>query len=196
MTNSAVDKALTDICICTLQVLITLWNLTPLRNSVKKEGWEYTKEIADEYGHAPPTPRPYEDITIPRGIQQAPAASVGRKEPRQVYSDETSLSEIRYEVDPRGPPPKFSNDGYEADDDARRRRAANSGRDEMEMEDIGGYREIDRHSERSGGAQVLPPAYPDAQRPQEEPTYAQVDKSKKKMYKLQGTDGPTTDSWV
>ena len=175
--------------------MITLWNLTPLRNSVKKEGWEYTKEIADEYGHAPPTPRPYEDITIPRGVQQAPATSVGRKEPRPVYSDETSLPEIRYEVDPRGPP-KFSDDGYEADDDARRRRAANSGRDEMEMEDIGGYREIDRHSERTGGAQVLPPAYPDAQRPQEEPTYAQVDKSKKKMYKLQGTDGPTTDSWV
>ena len=150
-------EALTDICICTLQVLITLWNLTPLRNSVKKEGWEYTKEIADEYGHAPPTPRPYEDITIPRGVQQAPASSLGRKEPRPVYSDETSLPEIRYEMDPRGPPPKFSNDGYEADDDARRRRAANSGRDEMEMEDIGGYREIDRQSERTGSAQVYCP---------------------------------------
>ena len=99
-------------------------------------------------------------------------------------------------MDPRGPPPKFSNDGYEADDDARRRRAANSGRDEMEMEDIGGYREIDRQSERTGGAPVLPPAYPDGQRPQEEPAYAQVDKSKKKTFKLQGTEGPTTDSWV
>ena len=66
----------------------------------------------------------------------------------------------------------------------------------MEMEDIGGYREIDRQSERTGSAQVLPPAYPDGQRPQEEPAYAQVDKSKKKTFKLQGTEGPTTDSWV
>lgn len=179
-----------------LQVLITLWNLTPLRNSVKKEGWEFTKEIADEYGHAPPTPRPYEDITIPRGTQQAPASSVGRREPRPVRSDETSLPEPRFETEPRGPPPKFSNDGYEADDDARRRRAANSGRDEMEMEDMSGYREIDRQPERTDDVQVLPPAYPDTKQPQEEPTYAQVDKSKKKMYKLQGTEGPTTDSWV
>ena len=72
MTNFVVDKALTDICICTLQVLITLWNLTPLRNSVKKEGWEHSKEIADEYGHAPPTPRLYGDITIPRGYSRLP----------------------------------------------------------------------------------------------------------------------------
>ena len=46
-----------------------------------------------------------------------------------------------------------------------------------------------------GGAQALPPAY-DSRQPREEPMYAQVDKSKKKMYKLQGTEGPQTDSWV
>lgn len=179
-------------------MLITLWNLTPLRNSIKKQGWEFTKEIGDEYGHAPPTPRPYEDITIPRGAQHPPASSAGRREPRPVRADETSLPEPRFEPDPRGPPPKFSNDGYEADDDARRRRAANDSRDEMELEDMGGYREIDRRElERSGGGvQVLPPAYPDGRQPQGDPTYAQVDKSKKKTYKLQGTDGPTTDSWV
>ncbi|KAL9978718.1 hypothetical protein ACROYT_G016268 [Oculina patagonica] len=179
------------------QVLITLWNLTPLRSSIKKQGWEFTKEIGDEYGHAPPTPRPYEDITIPRGTQPPPA-SVNRKEPRPVRYDETSLPVPRYEPDPRGPPPKFSDDGYEADEDAQRRRAANSARDELEMEDMSGYREIDRRSdlERTGGVQVLPPAYPDSRQPQGEPTYAQVDKSKKKMYKLEGTGGPTTDSWV
>ncbi|KAJ7392243.1 hypothetical protein OS493_013621 [Desmophyllum pertusum] len=161
---------------------------------VKKEGWEFTKEIGDEYGHAPPTPRPYEDITIPRGAQRPPASSVGRNEPRPIRSDETSLPEIRYE---RGPTPKFSEDGYEADDDARRR-LPNNARDEMEMQDMGGYREIDHHLdlEGSGGMQVLPPAYPDGKQPQVEPTYAQVDKSKKKMYQLQGTEGPTTDSWV
>ena len=178
------------------QVLITMWNLAPLRSSLKKEGWEFTKEIGDEFGHAPPTPRAYEDITIPRGRPQPPPSS--KREPRPIRSDETSIPEPqRYEPEQSGPPPRFTEDGYEADDDARRRRAPRGPRDEMEMEDMGGYREIDSRPdlERSGGVQVLPPAY-DSQQPHEEPQYAQVDKSKKKMYKLQGTEGPQTDSWV
>lgn len=173
--------------------------MPPLRSSIKKEGWEFTKEIGDEYGHVPPTPRPYDEVTMPRGAQRATPSSVGRNEPRPVLSDETSIPEPRYEPEQRSAPPMFSEDGYEADDDARRRRAPNSARNELEMEDMGGYREIDHRPgvERSGGIQVLPPAYPDgAQPPQGEPTYAQVDKSKKKMYKLQGSEGPTTDSWV
>ena len=172
-----------------------MWNLVPLRNSLKKDGWEFTKEIGDEFGHAPPTPRPYEDITIPRGKQQPPSSS--KREPRPIRSDETSIPEPRYEPEQSGPPPRFSEDGYEAGDDARRREAPRGGRDELEMQDIGGYREIDHRSdvERSAGVQVLPPAY-DSKPPGEEPQYAQVDKSKKKMYKLDGAEGPQTDSWV
>lgn len=177
------------------QVLITMWNLVPLRNSLKKDGWEFTKEIGDEFGHVPPSPRPYEDITIPRGKQQPPSSS--KREPRPIISDETSIPEPRYEPERSGPPPRFGEDGYEADDDARRRGAPRVGRDEMEMQDIGGYREIDRRPdvERSSDVQALPPAY-DNKPPEEVPLYAQVDKSKKKMYKLDGAEGPQTDSWV
>lgn len=173
-----------------------MWNLAPLRTSLKKEGWEFTKEIGDEFGHVPPTPRPYEDITIPRGRQQPPPAS--NREPRPIQSDETSIpAPRRYEPEPSVPPQRFGVDGYEADDDARRRWAPRDGREEVEMEDMGGYREIDRRPdlERTGDIQVLPPAY-DGKPPQEEPQYAQVDKSKKKKYQLQGTEGPQTDSWV
>ena len=169
----------------------------PLRSSLKKEGWEFTKEIGDEFGHMPPTPRPYEEITIPRGKQQPPASSK-REPPRPVRSDETSLPEPqRYEPEKSGPLPSFAEDGYEADSDAHRRRAPRSAPDQIEMEDMGGYREIDIRPdpERTGGVQVLPPAY-ESKQPQEEPQYAQVDKGRKKMYKLQGTEGPQTDSWV
>ena len=173
-----------------------MWSLAPLRTSLKKEGWEFTKEVGDEFGHVPPTPRPYEDITIPRGVQKPPAAS--KREPWPIQSDETSIPEPRrYELEPSVPPTRFSEDGYEADDNAGRRRAPRGGREGIEMEDMGGYREIDPRPdlERGGGIQVLPPAY-DSKPPQEEPEYAQVDKSKKKKYKLQGTEGPQTDSWV
>lgn len=185
------------------QVLITLWNLPALRSSLKKEGWEFTKEIGDEYGHVPTTPRPYDEVTMPRGPQRGAPSAVGRNEPRPIRSDETSIPEPQYDPEQRSAPPRFSEDGYEADDDARRRREPNNTRNELEMEDMGGYREIDHRSgvERGGGVQVLPPveppAYPDGGgQPQEEPAYARVDKSKKKTYKLQGGEGATSDSWV
>lgn len=185
------------------QVLITLWNLPALRSSLKKEGWEFTKEIGDEYGHVPTTPRPYDEVTMPRGPQRGAPSAVGRNEPRPIRSDETSIPEPQYDPEQRSAPPRFSEDGYEADDDARRRREPNNTRNELEMEDMGGYREIDHRSgvERGGGVQVLPPveppAYPDGGgQPQEEPAYARVDRSKKKTYKLQGGEGATSDSWV
>lgn len=185
------------------QVLITLWNLPALRSSLKKEGREFTKEIGDEYGHVPPTPRPYDEVTMPREPQRGTPSTVGRNEPRPVRYDETSIPEPRYESGKKSEPQRFSKDGYEADDDARRRREPNNARDELEMEGVGGYREIDHRPgvERGGGVQGLPPgappAYPDGGgKPQEEPTYAQVDKSKKKTYKLQGGEGATSDSWV
>ena len=181
-----------------LQVLITIWNLVPLRSSLKNEGWEFTKEIGDEFGHVPPTPRPFEDITMPRG-RQPPSGSL-KREPRPIRAEETSIPQPQfYEPEKSGAPPSTSTkgDGYEGDDEIRRRRAPREGRDEIEMEDIGGYREIDNNPdpERTGGAQALPPAY-DSRQPREEPLYAQVDKSKKKMYKLQGTEGQQSDSWV
>lgn len=185
------------------QVLITLWNLPALRSSLKKEGWEFTKEIGDEYGHVPPTPRPYDEVTMPRGPQRGTPSTVGRNEPRPVRSDETSIPELRYESEQKSEPPRFSKDGYEAEDDARRRREPNNARDELEMKDVGDYRETDHRPgvERGGDVQGLPPgalpAYPDGGgKPQEEPTYAQVDKTKKKTYKLQGGEGATSGSWV
>ncbi|XP_073234690.1 uncharacterized protein [Porites lutea] len=180
------------------QVLITIWNLVPLRSSLKNEGWEFTKEIGDEFGHVPPTPRPFEDITMPRGRQPPPGSL--KREPRPIRAEETSIPQPQfYEPEKSGPPPSTSTkgDGYEGDDEIRRRRAPREVRDEIEMEDIGGYRELDNNPdpERTGGAQALPPAY-DSRQPREEPLYAQVDKSKKKMYKLQGTEGQQSDSWV
>ena len=69
----------------------------------------------------------------------------------------------------------------------------------MEMADIGGYRELDNNPDPepivAPRLYLVPPAY-DSRQPREEPMCAQVDKSKKKMYKLQGTEGPQTDSWV
>lgn len=140
---------------------------------------------------------------MPRGPQRGAPSAVGRNEPRPIRSDETSIPEPQYDPEQRSAPPRFSEDGYEADDDARRRREPNNTRNELEMEDMGGYREIDHRSgvERGGGVQVLPPveppAYPDGGgQPQEEPAYARVDRSKKKTYKLQGGEGATSDSWV
>lgn len=81
-----------------------MWTLAPLRNMLKKEGWEFTKEIGDEFGHVPPTPRPYEDITIPRG-RQLPLSPSSR-EPRLVKSDETTIPELlRYEPQESASPP-------------------------------------------------------------------------------------------
>lgn len=178
------------------QVLITMWSLAPMRNSLKKDGWEFTKEIADEFGHIPPTPRPYEDITIPRGRQQPFVPS--NREPRLVRSDESTIPEPRrYQPEQNDLPPRFSDDGYEADDDVRRRGEPTGGRLAMEMDKMGEYREIDHQPdlERTGSSQVLPPAY-DSRQPKEEPQYAVVDKSKKKGYKLQGDGGQEADSWV
>ena len=167
-----------------------------MRNSLKKDGWEFTKEIADEFGHIPPTPRPYEDITIPRGRQQPFVPS--NREPRLVRSDESTIPEPRrYQPEQNDLPPRFSDDGYEADDDVRRRGEPTGGRLAMEMDKMGEYREIDHQPdlERTGSSQVLPPAY-DSRQPKEEPQYAVVDKSKKKGYKLQGDGGQEADSWV
>ena len=184
-------------------MLITLWNIPSLRNSIKKDGWEFTKEIGDEYGHSSPVPRPYEDITIPRGAQPPPTSSVGKNEPRPVKSDEASLPEPRrWEPEKSRPPPKFAEDGYEADDDSSRRRGPRESRDDIEMSNMSNYREIDEHPapEPSGGIGVLPPAYDSRQHQgnaEREPLYAQVDKSKKKgVLNLEGTDGPAADSWV
>ncbi|XP_074616097.1 uncharacterized protein LOC141875648 isoform X1 [Acropora palmata] len=178
------------------QVLITMWSLAPLRNMLKKEGWEFTKEIGDEFGHVPPTPRPYEDITIPRGRQQP--LSPSSREPRLVKSDETTIPELlRYEPQESAPPPRFSDDNYETDDDVRGQRAPRDGGEILEMNNVGEYREIDQRTdlERTGSSQVLPPAY-DSRQPQEEPQYAVVDKSKKKRYQLEGDGGQQADSWV
>lgn len=173
-----------------------MWSLAPLRNMLKKEGWEFTKEIGDEFGHVPPTPRPYEDITIPRGRQQP--LSPSSREPRLVKSDETTIPELlRYEPQESAYPPRFSDDNYETDDDVRGQRAPRGGREIMEMNNVGEYREIDQRTdlERTGSSQVLPPAY-DSRQPQEEPQYAVVDKSKKKRYQLEGDGGQQADSWV
>ncbi|PFX14767.1 Tetratricopeptide repeat protein 28 [Stylophora pistillata] len=125
------------------QVLVTLWNLPALRSSLKKEGWEFTKEIGDEYGHVPPTPRPYDEVTMPRGPQRGTPSTVGRNEPRPVRSDETSIPELRYESEQKSEPPRFSKDGYEADDDARRRREPNNARDEQRTRRVGNERPME-----------------------------------------------------
>ena len=130
----------------------------PLRSSLKNEGWEFTKEIGDEFGHVPPTPRPFEDITMPRGRQPTPGSL--KREPRPIRAEETSIPQPQfYEPEKSGPPPSTSTkgDSYEGDDEIRRRRAPREVQDEIEMEDIGGYRELDNN--RIPSVPVVPRLY-------------------------------------
>ena len=152
--------------------------------------------IGDEFGHEPPSPRAFEDITIPRGRQQPLVPS--NREPRLIRSDETTIPEPqRYTSEESAPLPRFSEDGYEADDDGQKRRAPRGGQETIEMDHRGEYREIDHRPEleQTGSTQILPPAY-DSGQPKGEPVYAVVDKKKKKSYKLQGDGGQQADSWV
>lgn len=149
---------------------MTLWAFTALRNSIKKEGWELTKEVTDEFGPPPAAPRAFDDITMPRNSDRKK-----NRIPEPVRADESSLPEppLRSE-----PPRRVTEDGYEADDDKNRNRPAPKGsQEEIEMQDLQGSRS--------------PPAY-ESDAGREEPHYAAVDKSKK--MKIKG--GPNSDSWV
>lgn len=148
---------------------MTLWQFTALKNSLKKEGWELTKEITDKYG--PPAaagPRAFDEVSLPRGSMRNK-----NRIPETVRSDESTIP------DPQiiQPPTLIAEDGYEADDDKNRNKPEPRGTpDEIEMRELNGSRS--------------PPAY-ESDPTQEDPHYAQVDKSKKKV-----KGAVNSDSWV
>ena len=176
-------------------MLITVWNLKDLHRAIKREGWEYTKEVTDQYGQAP-VPRPYDEVSLPRNTRNRivnPDTST-----RPVRSEEASIPDNRWEENRNRPPPRFmAEDGYEADDDSRRKRTpARSQREDIEMEDMGGYRQIEFQDD-SRDVSRAPPEYGANSAPPAEHEYAVVDKSKKKLgQKVAVEGGPASDSWV
>ena len=150
-------------------------------------------------------PRPYEDITVPRGAQPGQVSSRAGTMPTR--SEETAIpdqSRWGEEQDHPAPTRNFTEDGYEADDDAVRRRAPRGSQEQLEMRDMSPYAELE-------GSRPSPPAYGSSREPlvqsreplvqsrepvaQTEPTYATVDKSKKTL-KLQDDGEAVGDSWV
>lgn len=172
------------------QVLITTWNLKDLRGAIKKEGWEHTKEVTDQYGQSP-VPRPYDEVSLPRHARNKvvnPDRSV------QSMRSEDSIPDARGEESRSVQPQRFmAEDGYEADDDSRRKKkTGRDRREDIEMEDMGGYRQIDRLDDAANG----PPPYGGRSGPPAEHHYAVVDKSKKKEKEKLLEGGTASDSWV
>ena len=150
---------------------MTLWQFTALRNSLKKEGWELTKEVTDAYGPPTAAPRAFDEVSLPRNSMRNK-----NRIPETVRSDESTIPDAEI-VEP--PPSRHvAEDGYEADDDKNRTKPEPRGsHDEIEMQELNGSRS--------------PPAY-ESDPTREEPQYAKIDKSKKK--KIKGA--VNSDSWV
>ncbi|XP_048580672.1 uncharacterized protein LOC5511245 isoform X3 [Nematostella vectensis] len=175
------------------QVLMTLWALTALRNSLKKEEWELTKEVTDEYGPTPLTPRPFDEVSLPRNSQRK---KHNLHKPDTVRSDESTIPDPHYIEPPKPTTEYMAEDGYEADDDRNQRRTAEPARhEEIEMRDMGHYADIDHPNTPSADTRNGPPAYEDT-RSKPEPQYAQVDRSKKTKKKQLAGSGDASDSWV
>ena len=47
-----------------------MWNFKETRTVIDKAGWQYTKNIADEYGQSP-RPKAYDDVSLPRSAHKS-----------------------------------------------------------------------------------------------------------------------------
>lgn len=47
-----------------------MWNFKETRTAIDKAGWQYTKNVADEYGQAP-RPKAYDDVSLPRSAHKS-----------------------------------------------------------------------------------------------------------------------------
>lgn len=173
-----------------------MWNLKDLRGAIKKEGWEYTKEVTDQYGHSP-VPRPYDEVSLPRNARNK--VSHPDTSTRPVRTEEATIPDNRLQDTRNTPSQRYmAEDGYEADDDSRRKKKSGRNQQEdIEMEDMGGYHTIGKQDESCGTSQE-PPSYGTSSEPAVEHHYAVVDKSKKKgkQSKIEVAGGPASDSWV
>ena len=153
--------------------------MAQLRPALTKEGWTNTSEISRQYGPAP-SPRPYEDITMPRGAQ--PRGTLPTR------GDQESIPEVpRYAATGTAslPHPPLGNHEDE------RRTTERGSQEELELQDITGhYADLDL--EEPGPA---PPTHAPEPSSQPEPTYAVVNK-KKKTLQLEGQAEGVGDSWV
>ena len=177
--------------------MITVWNLKDLRGAIKKEGWEYTKEVTDQYGQSP-VPRPYDEVSLPRNSRNK--ASYPDTSTRPVRTEESTIPEGKLQESRAAAPQRYmAEDGYEADDDSRRKKSSGRNqREEIEMDDMGGYHAIGGHGDESRHTSRGPPSYGASSEPAVDHQYAVVDKSKKtsKQSKVEVGGGPASDSWV
>ena len=72
-----------------------MWNFKETRAAIEKAGWQYTKNIADEYGQSP-RPKAYDDVSLPRSAHKS-----YNSQPRYPPPSTNTPDEIR-ELEMRG----------------------------------------------------------------------------------------------
>lgn len=47
-----------------------MWNFKETRAAIDKAGWQYTKDVGEEYGQSP-RPKAYDDVSLPRSAHKS-----------------------------------------------------------------------------------------------------------------------------
>ncbi|XP_028399626.1 lipoxygenase homology domain-containing protein 1-like isoform X2 [Dendronephthya gigantea] len=154
------------------QVLISMWNFKETRTAIDKAGWQYTKNVADEYGQAP-RPKAYDDVSLPRSAHKS------------------------YNNQPRYPPPT-TNTPREPDDtrelEKRGYAIPNTGID-TSRSSPGPARASPKPSPKASPKPSRDePSSPHLSDLHAPPEYAKVNKNRKKAPEGEGKD--EADSWV
>ena len=71
-----------------------MWNFKETRAVITKNGWQYTKNIADEYGQSP-RPKAYDDVSLPRSAHKSYNTQPRYPPPAASTPDETRELEMR-----------------------------------------------------------------------------------------------------
>lgn len=71
-----------------------MWNFKETRAVIDKAGWQYTKNIADEYGQSP-RPKAYDDVSLPRNAHKSYNSQLRYPSASANTPDETRDLEMR-----------------------------------------------------------------------------------------------------
>ena len=79
-----------------------MWNFKETRAVIDKNGWQYTKNIADEYGQSP-RPKAYDDVSLPRSAHKSYNSEPRYPPPATSSPNETQELEMHGYAIPNAP---------------------------------------------------------------------------------------------
>jgi hypothetical protein len=144
-----------------------MWNFKETRAVIDKAGWQYTKNLADEYGQSP-RPKAYDDVSLPRSAHKS------------------------YNSQPRYPPPTTNTPDDTHDLEMRGYALPNTGGDTSRSSP--GAARASPGAARASPEIARDEPSPTSAAVHAPPEYAKVNKNRKNVPEGQGQD--EADSWV